>query len=158
MPCVGVGNNIYEENCNAILRPPVTVHSTAPRQQHTVFFPPTSCKRADVTWAKLGDLWRGIALDWCCFSIQTLRLNGSKRRSAHLRNQQPVLHNNTNKSHHLLKRLISRLRLENKSINSSPPSSQSRRTHLGLSKPAACLHEQPSLTTADNHPARPLAN
>lgn len=98
---------------------------------------------------------------YCCFSWE------KSLTRTHTYSKWPQTHKYTPDTHipssklpiHSNKKLISRFKLEIERINSPCcTSSCIWGTHLGLSNPAACLHEQPSLTTADNHPARPLAN
>lgn len=100
-----------------------------------------------------------------------LSMRGTSQRNTHISStakntylHTPETHTHTHTKRQTTRQLqqaprfLKKIDFKDKSINSSPCffSSHICRTHLEPS--AACLHQQPSLTTADNHAARPLAN
>lgn len=98
---------------------------------------------------KIGSIG-GELLQWLMLKIHTQKLIGYK----HTRSKSPAAHWLLTPSKSLIP---PRLILKGLKWKINFPS-RGGGTHLGPAKPAARLHEQPSLTTADNHPARPSAN
>lgn len=101
---------------------------------------------------KIGSI-EGELLQWLMLKIHTQKLIGYK----HTRSKSPAAHwlLTPNKSLIPPRLILKGLKWNGGGVNFP---SRGRRTHLGPAKPAARLHEQPSLTTADNHPARLSAN